>query len=64
MDFITDVTDVASHECAYDQCQCQIPAAEEYCSDYCAGAGDIGDITDVEGVETQCGCEHSACEVS
>ena len=50
------VTDVGSHKCAHDICQCQIPAAEEYCSGYCAESEDF------EEVESQCACEHVACK--
>jgi len=53
MDYITDVE--SRHKCAYEQCQCQISATQEYCSDYCEAADDV------EEGELQCDCTHSSC---
>jgi hypothetical protein len=46
-----------THKCAHNQCRCQIPSSEKYCSDYCADAAKVGDI------EIECDCKHSACEL-
>jgi hypothetical protein len=43
------------HKCAFEQCQCQIPFTEEYCSDSCSDADDVAEV------EIQCNCEHSSC---
>ena len=53
MDYITDIE--SRHKCAHEQCQCQIPSTQEYCSDFCSDADDI------EEVELQCDCKHSPC---
>ena len=53
MDFITDVE--SPHKCPYEQCQCQISSAQEYCSDYCEA------VDDVEEAELQCNCAHASC---
>jgi hypothetical protein len=59
MDAMDDITDVESrHKCAYEQCQCQIPTTEEYCSDYCEAADDV--VED----DQQCDCAHAACALS
>jgi len=43
------------HKCANEQCQCLISTPLEYCSEYCSDADDI------EEVELQCDCKHTAC---
>lgn len=53
MDYIADIE--SHHKCANDQCQCQIPMTQEYCSDYCS------DADDVDKVEVQCDCKHPPC---
>ena len=42
MDYITDVE--SRHKCAHEQCQCQIPSTQEYCSDFCSEAEDIEEV--------------------
>ena len=56
MDYITDIE--SRHKCAHEQCQCQIPITQEYCSDYCSDADDI------EEVELQCDCKHEPCALN
>jgi hypothetical protein len=56
MDYITDIE--SRHKCAHEQCQCQIPTTQEYCSDYCSDADDI------EEVELQCDCKHEPCALN
>jgi hypothetical protein len=56
MEYITDID--TRHKCAHEQCQCQIPITEEYCSDYCSDADDI------EEVELQCDCKHDPCALN
>ena len=53
MDYITDIE--SRHKCTHEQCQCQIPSAQEYCSDFCA------DADEVDEVELQCACNHAPC---
>jgi hypothetical protein len=54
MDYITDIE--SRHKCAYEQCQCQIPSAQEYCCEYCSEADDVNEV------ELQCDCKtHSMC---
>jgi hypothetical protein len=56
MDYIIDAE--SKHKCAYDQCQCQIPSTQEYCSDYCSAANDVGEV------ELQCDCQHAPCALN
>src|SRR5208337_5435245 len=42
MEQITDVKNL--HECAHEQCHCQVRSTEEYCSDYCSDADDVAEI--------------------
>jgi hypothetical protein len=53
MDDITDVETL--HTCAFEQCQCQIPSTQEYCSEYCE------DADDVDEADIQCECTHASC---
>ena len=42
---VENITDVANtRKCAHEQCQCLVPPTEEYCSDYCSDADDVGEI--------------------
>jgi len=45
----------SKHKCANEQCQCQVPPGEEYCSNYCSDADDVANV------EIQCNCEHPSC---
>ena len=56
MEYIMDID--TRHKCAHEQCQCQIPITQEYCSDYCSDADDI------EEVELQCDCKHEPCALN
>jgi hypothetical protein len=48
-----NITDVKSRrKCANEQCQCQVPLTEDYCSDYCSDADDVANVA------IQCNCEH------
>jgi len=53
MDYITDAE--SRHKCGHEQCQCQIPSTQKYCSDFCS------DAEVVHEVELQCGCDHAPC---
>jgi len=44
------------NKCAHEQCQCQVGAPAEYCSDYCSGAEAMAQP------EFQCNCGHSSCK--
>jgi hypothetical protein len=53
---MANITDVEStRKCAYEQCQCQVPSTEEYCSGCCSDADDVAEV------EFQCNCEHPSC---
>lgn len=55
---VENITDVANtRKCAHEQCQCLVPPTEEYCSDYCSDADDVGEIV------LQCDCGHPACRL-
>jgi hypothetical protein len=43
------------HKCAQEQCRCQVPSRQEYCSDNCFDADDVA-----ENVLT-CRCGHTPC---
>lgn len=53
MDHITDIE--SHHKCANELCHCQIPITEEYCSDCCSEADDVGEV------ELYCDCKHAPC---
>ena len=42
MDYITDIE--SRHKCAHEQCECQIPTTQEYCSEYCSDADDVDEV--------------------
>lgn len=43
------------HKCAHEQCECQIPILQEYCSDYCSDADDVAEVV------LACSCGHTPC---
>jgi predicted nucleic acid-binding Zn ribbon protein len=45
----------SERKCFYEECKCQIPSTERFCSDYCR------DASEVEETELQCECGHPAC---
>jgi uncharacterized membrane protein len=49
------MANVTTRKCAHEQCKCQVPYTEKYCSGYCR------DATEVKEVELECGCGHPAC---
>ena len=53
MEQITDVKNL--HECAHEQCHCQVRSTEEYCSDHCSDADDVAEIV------LTCSCGHTPC---
>jgi len=53
MDYITDIE--SRHKCAHEQCLCQIPSVQEYCSDFCSEADEVDEV------ELQCACNHTSC---
>jgi hypothetical protein len=53
MDYIADVE--SRHKCANEECGCEVPSAQEYCSDYCSDADDVGSIV------RDCDCKHPPC---
>jgi hypothetical protein len=53
VDYIIDAE--SKHKCAYEECKCQIPSAQEYCSEYCANADDVDEV------ELECECKHAPC---
>lgn len=53
MEYIADVE--STRKCAYEECQCQVPSTEEYCSDCCSDADDVAEV------EIQCDCGHPSC---
>jgi hypothetical protein len=53
VDYILDIE--GRHKCAHEQCQCQIPSTEDYCSVFCAEADDLDEV------ELQCECKHQTC---
>lgn len=53
MDNVRDAESL--RKCAYEPCQCLVPAAQEYCSVYCSNADDV------ENAELQCDCCHDNC---
>ncbi len=52
-DYITDIE--SRHKCAYEECKCQIPSDQKYCSDYCSDAAEVHEIS------LQCDCQHAPC---
>lgn len=53
---MSDTTDSASrHKCAYEECKCQVPSTQKYCSDYCSDADGVVEV------ELQCECKHAPC---
>ena len=55
MEYITDIE--SRRKCAHEQCQCQVPLTEEYCSDDCSDADDVAEV------ELQCSCGHPSCRL-
>jgi hypothetical protein len=53
MDYIIDAE--SKHKCAYEECRCQIPSTQEYCSEYCSNADEVDEV------ELQCNCKHTPC---
>jgi hypothetical protein len=53
MDYVIDAE--SKHKCSYEECQCQIPSTQEYCSDYCSNADEVSEV------ELQCNCNHPPC---
>ena len=53
MDYITDIE--SRHKCAYEECNCQIPSDQKYCSDYCSDAAEVHEVS------LQCDCQHAPC---
>jgi hypothetical protein len=53
MDYIIDAE--SKQKCAYEECQCEVPFGQEYCSDYCSEADEVGET------ELQCDCKHAPC---
>ena len=44
-----------SRLCAHQQCRCQVPLTQEYCSTFCFDADDVTDV------EAHCSCGHDPC---
>jgi hypothetical protein len=53
VDYIIDAE--SKQKCAHEQCQCEVPFGQKYCSAYCSGADEV------EEVELQCDCKHAPC---
>jgi hypothetical protein len=48
--------------CAHEMCGCEVPAGQEYCSDFCRNpTGDMGTGAAMETSGRDCGCGHDAC---
>ncbi len=44
----------STQKCAHPSCDCQVPAGQKYCSDYCKKAPDT---------ELHCNCMHKECHL-
>jgi hypothetical protein len=53
MDYIADTE--SKHKCANEEGRCEVPSAQEYCSDYSSDADDVGSIV------RECDCKHTPC---
>jgi len=56
MENITDVE--GRHKCAHEECLCQVPSTQEYCSEYCSDADDVSEVV------LNCNCGHTPCTLN